>query len=166
MRTRWLCVCLALMCLLGGCGRKGEKTAAEVVAAILPLCGETPTGVWYRSGAERGQEDYISATDFDLLYGEGSAEEYGPFVREYSIYLSSFAEPFEVAVFRCYEKSDADRVGGMLLRRSDRLKVFLREIGRYETDRECICVTVVEEYAILVMCHHVPDKGKISRAVK
>lgn len=130
------------------------------------LCGETPAGALYRSGAERGQEDYLSASDFDLLYGEGSAEEYGPLVREYSLYLSSFAEPFEVAVFRCYEKSDADRVGGMLLRRSDRLKVFLREIGRYETEGECICVTVVEEYAILVMCRHVPDKGKISRAVK
>ena len=166
MRMRSLCLCIALLFLLGGCGKKSEKTAEEVLESVLALCEDAPTGVLYRSGSERGNEDYLSKADFDLLYGEGCADVYLPLTRDYALYLSSFATPFEVAVFRCYGQTDAERLGALLLSRSDALKVFLRELGADGQDGETVYVTVVREYAVLVMSDRMPTKGALSRAIK
>ncbi|MBQ8344666.1 MAG: hypothetical protein IJY42_00165, partial [Clostridia bacterium] len=68
-----------------------------------------------------------------------------------AVYLSSFATPFEVAVFWCYSRTDARRIGQMLLRRADTLKVNLKLCGLYETYGERICVTVKGRCAVLVL---------------
>ena len=160
-----LCLCLLLTCSVTSCAGS-ERSAEDSVRSVLALWEEVPDGVLYRAGAERGDVGYLSEADFDLLYGAGAAAYELPLVRDYAIYLSSFALPFEVAVFRCYERSDADRLGALLLTRADALKVSLKQCGLYGRYGERICVAVSGEYAVLVMAESVPDTAKITRAIR
>ena len=156
---------LSALLLLWGCGMREDKGAAATVSELLTLCGEYPAGVLYQKGAEEGEESYLSSERFDLLFGEGSAEVYLPLVEDYALYLSSFATPFEVAFFRCYTRSDATRLGTMLLARSDALKLLLREVGAYEAYGE-IYVAVVQSTAALVMSKDLPAKGKAEAVLR
>ena len=159
-RFRLACLFLSILCLICGCGREASREAAETVEAILTLCGDYPAGTLYQRSAEEGEVGYLSDSDFDLLYGENSAAYYLPLVEDYALYASSFATPFEVAVFRCYSSSDATRLGELLLQRADTLSVLLRELGLYEVYGNGILVTVVRRSAALVMAKEPPPKGK------
>ena len=157
-----LCCCFVLI----SCAAGGEKSAEDAVASLLALCEEVPDGILYHSDAERGDVGYLSGEAFDLLYGEGAAEHELSLVEDYALYLSSFATPFEVAVFRCYERSDADRLGAILLNRSDFLKVCLRECGLYEAYGESIHVTVTGRYALLILSPESFSDAELSGAVR
>ncbi len=133
-----LVVCLGLV-LLASCGRN-DRRAWDVLAELKALTEALPTGEEYRSDAAEGSEGYCSSDLRKRLYGD-HAEEVFKTVEEYAIYLSFFEMPYEIAVFRCYSASDANRVAAMCLERSDQLQIALRgtDWERYGTDAQIVC---------------------------
>ena len=75
----------------------------EEMAAIDGL----PSGQIYRSDASEGEAAYFSLLE------------------EYAIYLSSRESPYEIAVLRCYARSDTDRIAEMCLVRVEHLRIGL-----------------------------------------
>ena len=119
-----LALLLLVACVgLGACGRT-RRSAGEILEELNALCEALPAGVCYRSGAEEGDGAYLAPSVRESLYGAEAAEIFGV-VEEYAIYLSSFAMPYEVAVFRCYSATDAHRVAALCLGRADALRVAL-----------------------------------------
>ncbi len=117
-----LCVPFLLFC---SCERKSADTA-ELLSALMEGAGELPQGRIYQGDAEEGSDAYLSPSLREAMYGAESKEIFS-LMEGYSIYLSSFAAPFEIAVFRVYSASDAETVAAMCLGRADELRVLLRQ---------------------------------------
>lgn len=121
----------ALLCLsLSSCSVK-NKHSGEILAELWERCEKLPRGVIYESGTPEGEENYMSPTLAEALYGERSSE-YFPLIEEFSIYLSSFASPYEIAVFICYSSTDARKIERMCRERADIVSVALRHTEFYE----------------------------------
>ena len=122
----------------------GSKSCEE---ALYGICAEMklPAGQTYLSGAEEGSDKYLSEDTINTLYGERAYGELFPLIEEYAIYISSFAEPYEAAVFKCRSRSDTDLIAEMCFARTDILKVILRDT----------------EFAELVQEARVSVKGKL-----
>ena len=84
-----------------------------------------PSGQIYRSDACEGETAYFSAQMMRTMYGEMAEERYFSLLEEYAIYLSSRESPYEIAVLRCYARSDTDRIAEMCLARIEQLRVHL-----------------------------------------
>lgn len=125
-------VILVSLILLASC-TSSASTAEEIFADVFEKCdseGDIPDGVLYLSGSSEGKDSYLSESMVGVLYGSSAWEEIFPLAEDYAIYLSSFAVPFELAVFRCYSKSDTDTVGAMCLARGDGIKALIN-IGEF-----------------------------------
>jgi len=85
-----------------------------------------PDGVCYRSDAAEGESTYASPALLASLYGTDAAKRITEFTESYAIYLSSFALPCEMAVFRAYSRSDTHVLMAVCLERLDQLRVLLR----------------------------------------
>ena len=123
---RWI-ACLLLIGLLGtlvSC-RQQETDTAELLDEHLSHAKDLPAGKRYHSGAEDGADGYFSPQLMAIMYGEGAETHLFPLIEEYAIFLSERAEPCEVAIFRCYAKSDTDRIAEMCLSRMELLRIAL-----------------------------------------
>ena len=116
------------MVFLVSCGKK-EKTASAVFDSFISEIEMLPEGTVFRSGSAEGSGEYLSESLCTTLYGERAVTDIFPLIEDYSIYLCSFAYPFEAAVFKCYSKSDADFVAEMCFLRGDMVKVLLHSEG-------------------------------------
>lgn len=114
----------ALLGILCGCSGKLPDASARLDDWMAEL-GELPDGELYRSGVGEGEEGFLPPDLRDAMYGE-DAEGLFLLIESYAIYLSSFAEPCELAVFCAYSANDADRLAAMCLSRIDTLRTALR----------------------------------------
>ncbi len=134
-------ICALLICIpLVSCSAAHMDTA-EVLDALMESCASLPEGVIYKNTAQEGDRGYMSPSLAEALYGK-RAEEYFPLLEEYSIYLSSFASPYEIAVLRCYSASDAKRIERMCRERADLVSVALRQTEFYSL---CGNIRIVRE---------------------
>ena len=120
-----------VLCLsLSSCSARRELHTAEILADIMEYCDGLPRGVIYTSEAEVGAEGYLSPALVEALWGE-DAEEGFSMLEEYSVYLSSFAAPYEIGVYRCYSATDAERIEELCRARADIVSVALRQTEYY-----------------------------------
>ena len=114
-----------ILCLsLVSCTSKKRNTG-EILQELMTAARELPQGEIYVKNAAEGEDGYLSAAMADALYGE-AASEYLALTEEYSIYLSSFAKPYEIAVFKCYSSTDAQKIERMCRERANIVSVALR----------------------------------------
>ncbi len=123
-RVSLLVLCVSFL-LCTACAQKRIDTEA-ILTELLDVSGELPRGEIYRSGAEEGSVSYLSPSLRQAMYGEDSEELFCT-LEEYSIYLSSFAIPCEIAVFSARSVSDAEAIAALCLGRADTLRVLLRQ---------------------------------------
>lgn len=132
----FLVLCLAL------CSCDKESVEADnVLNNIIENEKALPVGQIYRKGAEEGKDDYLSGNMIGILYGVKAESEYFSMLEDYAIYLSSFAKPFEVAVFKCYSKSDVDSISKLCFLRGDIIKSLIN----HEKGNEDISVKVISK---------------------
>ena len=86
-----------------------------------------PYGGIYLSGADEGSENFLSPSLIKVLYYDGAAEYEFSMIEEYAIYLSDQPKPCEVAVYKCYSRSDTLTVAAMCLERIEKLKILLAD---------------------------------------
>ena len=119
----FLILCLAFC----SCGRESVE-ADTVLKNIIENEKKLPVGQIYRKGAEEGKNDYLSGDMICILYGAKADISYFPMIEDYTIYISSFAEPFEVAIFKCYSKSDVDSIIKLCFLRGDSIKSLINHV--------------------------------------
>ena len=105
-----------LLLALSSCSQK-DASAEELFDVIYFSLSPAPDGILYLSHSDEGTRHYMSSALFSTVYG--AIEE--NVIEEYAIYHTSFAIPFEIAVFKCYSPSDVDRVEALCLARLDLL---------------------------------------------
>lgn len=143
---------LLLLCpllLLSSC-TQNEAMPQEVLGALLETAKDVPSGQIYHSEAEEGSESYCSPELLTSLYGEEATERFET-VEAYAIYLSSFTTPCELAVFRCYSASDANRIEALCLLRAEELRVALRNTP-YEAVAQELRVILKGKWVFFLFC--------------
>ena len=103
------------------------KSAEDLLSDLTEDITELPDGNVYKKSAEGGDKSFLSPALCEALYGSSAQSDKLPLTEDFAIYLSSFAIPCEIAVFKCYSASDTDVIAGMLLSRISELKVLLAE---------------------------------------
>ncbi len=136
--------CFILSVLLSFClvsCTSASKTTEQILFEIMEGCRDLPEGVIYKNTASEGDQGYMSPSLSEALYGKNSFE-YFKLLEEYSIYLSSFASPYEIAVFKCYSSSDAKKIERLCRERADIVSVALRRTEFYSL---CGNIRIVRE---------------------
>lgn len=119
-----LALCAVFLCACATDGGSG-KGAGEVLGDLMAQSGSLPVGVIYSKSAGEGTDGHFSPKLARTMYGE-RAEELLSLTEDFAIYVSSFGIPAEIAVFKCYSRSDAERIGAMCLSRAESVRVLLR----------------------------------------
>ena len=130
---------------LVSCSSRGDMDCSTVISSLL---GDNPekNGSVFLLGADEGSLEYFSDETKRSMYGESSIERYFPKIEDCAVYASSHI-PEEIAVFKCYSRSDTDEVAKMCLERADMIKVSLRG-GAWKSKTEKIRVTIHRRYVV------------------
>ena len=117
---------------------KDTLTASEALTRILENEKKLPDGQLYLKGAEAGEREYFSEEMMSSMYGSKANDEFFSLVEDFALYISSFANGFEVAVFKCYSNSDVDSICETFFWRSD----IIKSVIGHQKGFENICVKV------------------------
>lgn len=122
-------LCGLLLCLFG-C-QKEVQACETVLREVLTEEADLPVGDCYVPHAEEGQKGFLNDILMRSMYGEDAAERFA-LVEDYAIYLSAFASPCEIALFRCRSGSDVAVLEEMCRNRADQLRVALKDTAFLE----------------------------------
>lgn len=168
---RWTVLFLLLPVLfLSACAGKKDVKCEVILEEIAREIGGgskedalsgLSAGEVYVPGKAPGEEGYLSPFVLESLYGAHAEEAFSQ-IEDYAVYLSSVAEPYEIAVFRCCTVSDADGVVELCRERRDLLQTLLRDTDfRQMTD--CIRIIRHGKYVVMTLT---ADPGKTESAVR
>ena len=129
MRVISLCLILFLCIGLVSCGSR-QESCGEMLTAIMIKVGDLPAGVIYSPEGKAGEERYLSDAMAEALWGANATTVFS-LLSDYSVYLSSFAAPYEIGVFICYSSSDAHKIESLCRARADIVSVALRQTEYY-----------------------------------
>lgn len=117
------------------------------MALEYAIDGYKSTGVLFLRDAEIGSTFYMSDAKIISVYGEKFKSAIAS-CEDFAIYFSS-SEPYEIAVFKCLSRNDADEILKMCFERSDDKKVGLRFTG-WEQASKAIIVSEYRNYVIFI----------------
>jgi hypothetical protein len=138
----------AFLILFSSC-EKEKKTCEELLIAGLNygIDGYTDNGYIFLKNAEEGSTFFISQNTSATMYGEKFCDVLSS-TCDFAIYVSA-PIPYEVAVFECYSKNDADEILQMCYERADEIKVGLR-YSEWENASKFIETVILGRYVIFV----------------
>ena len=168
---RWTVLFLLLPVLfLSACAGKKDVKCEVILEEVAREIGGgskedalsgLPAGEVYVPGKAPGEEGYLWPFVLESLYGAHAEEAFSQ-IEDYAVYLSSVAEPYEIAVFRCCTVSDADGVVELCRERRDLLQTLLRDTDfRQMTD--CIRIIRHGKYVVMTLT---ADPGKTESAAR
>ena len=116
------------MCFLL-CSCKQEKNSFDILCELISFGGyDSNTEAFiYSTTASEGEIGYFSGELRITLYGEDQVEECFSLIEDCSVYISP-RNVGELAVFKCYSRSDTGSIAAMCLERADILSVALNSI--------------------------------------
>lgn len=148
-------IALALVfCILFLCGcAEDEPDAYSLLVDLMLGVNEEPgnNGYLYSSKASEGDVEYLPGDILVTLYGEKYLDSWSEMVEECAIFLSA-RDVCEIAVFKCYSRSDTALVTTMLFERADELKVALRHTEWEEQSGE-ISIEINGKYLLFALTH-------------
>jgi hypothetical protein len=112
---------------------------------MLAVSGEDTegNGLVFFAEASEGDIEYFSADICTAMYGEEAMQRYFSLIEDFAIFVSQRTAG-ELAIFRCYSRSDTDLIVKMCLCRADTVKVGLRG-SEYEEKSKDIKVCVYDD---------------------
>ena len=126
---RYICILLLLsLLLLPSCARN-ERSAEDIFFDVCEKLPPLSFGKLYLSDRSAGDAAFMSPALFESLFGA----DVSPLVEEYAIYLSSFAFPCEVAIFKCFSPSETSLVERACLSRLDLLRRYFKDTEHAST---------------------------------
>ncbi len=119
-----VCLILCVGSLLCVSCSDRKKSSDRILSELMERCDGLPEGEILRSDAGEGSEGYASSAVLRAMYGEDAED----LLRrcDFSIYISSFAAPYEIAVIRAVSRADARAISSLFFCRADELRVALR----------------------------------------
>ena len=141
-----LLLVIALCIALSSCARS-VPSVSDVLRELQVSCGELPAGWSYRMGAEEGSSYYLPPSVIRANYGE-DAEAILGCAEDYAIYVSSFAAPYEIAVFLARTRTHADEIAVLCLARRDLLQELLCET-EYAAMADQFCIVQKGRFVIM-----------------
>lgn len=156
-----LVFCTVMLC---GCSKR-EADAYSVLAELILASGEDfeQSGYVYSSRASEGETEYLPRDTISTLYGEKYLEDWDETVEECALFLCTRGVG-EIAVFKCYSRSDTEAVSTMLLERADELKVALRHTEWEEKSGE-ISIEVKGKYLLFAFTRRSVQLSKDFRSL-
>ena len=139
----------ALMLSVLLCGCTSSASTAEILTAMCSSQTVLPAGQVYSMEALSGED--VNTELLAVLYGGGELPAEFAVMNGFDIRLSSFAEPYELAVFRCVSAQDAYDVAQMCLRRIERLRVSCRET-EYASLVDSARVGICGKFVLMAIC--------------
>ena len=146
------CLCLLLLilpCSLLAC--RAPAQVGDILTEMIDSQTELPAGQIYRKDAPPGDGGYTDDELLSVLYGDGILPPEFEVINDFSIRLSAFAEPYELAVFRCVSERDAYDVARMCLRRVQRLAISCRET-EFADMADSAQVSIRGKYVLIAIC--------------
>ena len=113
-----------LIPILSSCGY--SKRSENILFDMTKNFPELPDGTVYLSSTEEHNQKSLIPDMINSLYHEGAAEYEFSLIEEYAVYISDFAKPCEIAVYKCFSRSDTNLIASMCLRRIEKLSVMLK----------------------------------------
>lgn len=113
--------------ILTSCKYTNSMSASEVLEHTKKEFKNLPDGFTYLKSAEEGDDNFLPSSTISILYGSDSQNNEFTLIEDYAIYISSFAVPCEIAVFKCYSSSDTQIIASMCLERISSLSFLLQE---------------------------------------
>ncbi len=130
---------------------RAPAQASEILHAMIDSQPNLPAGTTYRKDASLGEDGHVDNELLSVLYGNGTLPPEFEFINDFAIHLSSFAEPYELAVFHCVSERDAYDVARMCLKRTQRLAISCRET-EFTTLVDNAQVTIRGKYVLIAVC--------------
>lgn len=112
-----------LMISLFSCARE-DRNAVEILSSIMAKTEGIPVGNIYIKNAKEGEKAYFSESLCESMYGS-SVFELLTLTEDFSIYMASVSAPYEIAVFKCYSSTDAEKIAAVCAKRAEALRVLL-----------------------------------------
>lgn len=122
-RRSLMLVPLLLLLCVSSCG---EALSPWARMEELTKNKTLPYGVFYRSDAEEGSASYFSQDMAISLYGEDAPDVLARAAESFCIFLSSHAEPYEIAVLLATSHTSAKELLALCLYRREALSILLR----------------------------------------
>lgn len=133
------------------CGCTAAASTEDILTAMCDSQAFLPAGQICRMEALSKEAQQDEAELLAVLYGGGELPAEFAVINSFGIRLSSFAEPYEIAVFRCVSARDAYDVAQMCLRRIERLRVSCRET-EYAPLADSARVSLCGKYVLMAIC--------------
>ena len=109
-----------------------------------------PAGKIYWSGAEKGEDDYLSASLLNALLGSGMTATLRESWLDIALFLSLGESPSEFAVILCRDRDSAIDTAKLLNLRLSAVKAT-KKAPEYKEMTENAKVTVIGNYALLII---------------
>lgn len=137
---------LAILLLFCAC-QKENATCEELLLAGLEygIEGYSENGYIFFKSAEKSSAFFMTEKTKNIMYGEKFCYELNA-VKDFAIYISA-SSPYEVAVFECYSKNDANEILRMCYERTDEIKIGLK-FSRWESQSKFIALQTHGRYVI------------------
>lgn len=137
---------LALFIFLSSC-EKEKKTCEELLIAGLEygISEYNNNGYIFLKNADEESTFYISPKDKVVMYGEKFQDDLAS-TYDFAIYTSA-TSPYEIAIFECLSRNDADEILRMCYERADELKVGLR-FSEWERASKGIEIQIYKKHTI------------------
>ena len=161
---KFICFLSAFLCvfILVSCSQKNTSTR-EIFDRIYEALSPVPDGEIYFSKSDEGTRHYMSSALFSTIYENGTFIDGSDIIEEYTVYLSSFALPFEIAVFKCYSPSDTVKIEQMCIGRLDFLRKHFKNT-EHENAIDKASVISDGKYVIMIICQSDADLFEISKS--
>ena len=160
---KYICFLLIISFLfLASCSAK-SASASEIFYTVYEKLSPVSYGEIYFSNQDKGTKHYMSSALFSTVYGDGVPLAEADLIEEYAIYLSSFALPCEIAVFKCYSPSDTPKIEQMCIRRLDFLKKHFKNT-EYENILDTASVISSGKYVIMIISDTSESLSEISKS--
>jgi hypothetical protein len=155
---------LALFIFLSSCGKE-KKTCEELLIAGLEygISEYNNNGYIFLKNADEESTFYISPKDKVVMYGEKFQDDLTS-TYDFAIYTSA-TSPYEIAIFECLSRNDADEILRMCYERADEIKVALR-FTEWESRSSAIMVEVYKKYVIFSFTESQERNEGVIEAIK
>ena len=105
------------------CSRE-QRSSEELLSSLMAQTHGLPAGEIYIKGAKEGENAYFAQSLCESMYGTRAAEIL-TLTEDFAIYMASITAPYEIAVFKCYSATDAEKLASLCVKRAEELRVLL-----------------------------------------
>ena len=147
MRRRIAIIVLLLaMLFLSSCQREWLSCEELLVKGLeYGIEGYSQNGYVFLKNVDESSAFFMTDKMKSVMYGDKFRYELDA-TKDFAIYISA-SSPYEVAVFECYSKNDANEILRMCYERADEIKVGLR-FSKWESQSKAIEVQTYKRYVI------------------